>query len=190
MVPGDPAQSTLIQRIESSDADLVMPPPDSNRSLSEAQKTLLKQWIQQGGEYQQHWAFVPPKRPTQPAVRRSDWVRNPIDRFVLAKLEATGLEPSPEADRNKLIRRLSIDLIGLPPTFQEVQQFVEDREPQAYERLVDRLLASPHYGERLALPWLDAARYSDSNGFQQDGDTFQWILWALWALGPIDPLGP
>ena len=185
LVPGDPGQSILIQRIESSDADLVMPPPDSNRSLSEAQKTLLKQWIQQGGEYQQHWAFVTPKRPTQPAVRRSDWVRNPIDRFVLAKLEATGLEPSPEADRNKLIRRLSIDLIGLPPTLQEVQQFVDDTEPYAYERLVDRLLASPHYGERLALPWLDAARYSDSNGFQQDGDTFQWA-WRDWVVRALN----
>ncbi|MEE2827347.1 MAG: DUF1549 domain-containing protein, partial [Planctomycetota bacterium] len=185
LVPGDPGQSTLIQRIHSMDADLVMPPPDSNRSLSEAQKTLLKRWIQQGGEYQQHWAFVTPRRPSQPAVQRSDWVRNPIDLFVLAKLEANGLKPSPEADRNKLIRRLSIDLTGLPPTLEEVQQFVEDPEPQAYERLVDRLLASPHYGERLALPWLDAARYSDSNGFQQDGDTFQWA-WRDWVVRALN----
>ena len=108
-------------------------------------------------------------------------MRNPIDRFVLAKLEAEGLAPSPEADRATLIKRLSIDLTGLPPTPEEVDAFVADTEPNAYEKLVDRLLASPHYGERMALPWLDAARYADSNGFQQDGDTWQWI-WRDWVV--------
>ena len=114
-------------------------------------------------------------------MRRADWVRNPIDRFVLAKLEAEGLAPSPEADRATLIKRLSIDLVGLPPTPEEVDAFVADSDPQAYDKLVDRLLASPHYGERMALGWLDAARYADSNGFQQDGDTWQWI-WRDWVV--------
>ncbi len=185
LVPSDADHSTLIQRIYSQDVDLIMPPPDSNRSLTDAQRELLKQWIEQGGDYQQHWAFVTPKRPNQPAVERSDWVRNPIDAFVLSQLQEAGLEPSVEADRNKLIRRLSIDLTGIPPTAQEIEQFVTDADPLAYERLVDRLLASPHYGERLALPWLDAARYSDSNGFQQDGDTFQWA-WRDWVVRALN----
>ncbi len=185
IVPGDPANSPLIERTHSDDADLLMPPPDSNRSLTDRQRGLLKRWVEQGAPYQQHWAFETPERPQPPAVKRSDWIRNPIDSFVLAKLESSGLEPSPEADRNKLIRRLSIDLTGLPPTSAEVQQFVTDTDPQAYEKLVDRLMASPHYGERLALPWLDAARYSDSNGFQQDGDTFQWV-WRDWVVRALN----
>ena len=112
-------------------------------------------------------------------------MRNPIDRFVLAKLEAEGLPPSPEADRATLIKRLSIDLMGLPPTPEEVDAFVADPDPEAYEKLVDRLLASPHYGERMALRWLDAARYADSNGFQQDGDTWQWI-WRDWVVRALN----
>ena len=185
LVPGDPDHSTLIHRIYSKNVDLTMPPTDSNRSLTDAERETLKRWIEQGGEYQQHWAFVTPKRPSQPVVERSDWVRNPIDSFVLSQLEKAGLDPSAEADRNKLIRRLSIDLTGIPPTPQQIHQFLTDSEPQAYERLVDRLLASPHYGERLALPWLDAARYSDSNGFQQDGDTFQWA-WRDWVVRALN----
>ncbi|MCH2181142.1 MAG: DUF1549 domain-containing protein [Mariniblastus sp.] len=185
IIPGDAALSPLIERTHSDDPDLLMPPPDSNRSLTDEQKRLLKRWVEQGAPYQPHWAFVAPQRPSLPPVAQADWVRNPIDTFVLAELESRGLAPSPEADRNKLIRRLSIDLTGLPPTPQAVRQFVEDTEPQAYERLVDRLLASPHYGERLALPWLDAARYSDSNGFQQDGDTFQWA-WRDWVVRALN----
>ncbi len=114
-------------------------------------------------------------------MRRAGWVRNPIDRFVLAKLEAEGLEPSPEAGRATLIKRLSIDLVGLPPLPEEVDAFVTDPDPLAYDKLVDRLLDSPNYGERMALGWLDAARYADSNGFQQDGDTWQWI-WRDWVV--------
>ena len=120
-----------------------------------------------------------------PAVKGDEWVRNPIDRFVLAKLEAEGMSPSPEADRATLIKRLSIDLTGLPPTPEEVDAFVADTDPEAYEALVDRLLASPHYGERMALPWLDAARYADSNGFQQDGDTWQWV-WRDWLVKALN----
>ena len=118
-------------------------------------------------------------------MKDARWVRNPIDRFVLAKLEAEGMSPSPEADRATLIKRLSIDLTGLPPTPEEVDAFVADTDPNAYEKLVDRLLASPHYGERMALPWLDAARYADSNGFQQDGDTWQWI-WRDWLVKALN----
>jgi hypothetical protein len=120
-----------------------------------------------------------------PAVRQADWPRNDVDRFVLAKIEQAGLAPAPEADRATLIRRLHADLVGLPPTPEEVDAFVADPDPQAYEKLVDRLLASPHYGERMAIPWLDAARYADSNGFQQDGDTWQWI-WRDWVVKSLN----
>jgi Protein of unknown function (DUF1553)/Protein of unknown function (DUF1549)/Planctomycete cytochrome C len=185
IVPQDPAHSAILDRINADDPEVRMPPPGSNRRLSDAEKRLLEQWIQEGAVYEPHWSFVAPQRPTEPAVRRSDWVRTPIDRFVLAKLEAKGIVPSPEADRATLIRRLSIDLVGLPPTPREVDAFVADADPHAYEKLVDRLLASPHYGERIALDWLDAARYADSNGFQQDGDTWQWI-WRDWVVKAIN----
>ena len=185
IVPGDPGASTALERIHSSDPDLQMPPPDSNRRLSEEQKRLLDRWIKAGAEYAPHWAFVAPQRPPPPAVQQADWPRNDIDRFVLAKLEAAGLQPSPEADRATLIRRLHADLTGLPPMPEEVDAFVADSSPDAYVLLVNRLLASPHYGERMALPWLDAARYADSNGFQQDGDTWQWI-WRDWVVNALN----
>ena len=185
IVPGDPGASAILERVHSTDPDVLMPPPDSNRRLSDAQKKLLDRWIREGAEYKQHWAFSPPVRPTPPQVKQATWPRNDIDRFVLAKIEAAGLTPSPEADRAILIRRLHADLVGLPPTPAEVDAFVADSDPQAYEKLVDRLLASPHYGERMALPWLDAARYADSNGFQQDGDTWQWI-WRDWVLKALN----
>jgi hypothetical protein len=185
IAPGEPGASAILERIHSTDPDVLMPPPNSNRRLSEEQKTILERWIKQGAEYEPHWAFTPPARPVPPEVRRADWVRNAIDRFVLAKIEAAGLAPSPEADRAVLIRRLHADLTGLPPTPEEVDAFVADPDPDAYEKLVDRLLASPHYGERMALPWLDAARYADSNGFQQDGDTWQWI-WRDWVVKALN----
>jgi hypothetical protein len=181
IVPKDVSASELIKRINAAEANELMPPPKSNRRLSAEQKKLIERWIAEGAEYKTHWAFVPPVRPSAPKVARVDWVRNPIDLFVLAKLEAAGMSPSPEADRRTLIRRLSSDLIGLPPTSAEVEAFVHDTDPAAYEKLVERLLSSPHYGERMALPWLDAARYADSNGFQQDGDTWQWI-WRDWVV--------
>lgn len=185
IVPKDVAASTMIERINSTDPDEVMPPPDSNRQLSAEQKQILGRWIAEGAEYAPHWAYVAPVRPVEPVVKRTDWVRNGIDRFVLAKLEAEGLAPSPEALRATLIKRLSIDLTGLPPRPQEVDAFVADNDERAYERLVDRLLDSKHYGERMALPWLDAARYADSNGFQQDGDTWQWI-WRDWVVRALN----
>jgi hypothetical protein len=185
IVPKDPAASELVKRIHSSDPKTLMPPAKSNRRLTAEQKKLLEQWIRDGAPYAKHWAFVAPRRPPVPAVKRTDWVRTPIDAFVLAALERERLAPSPEADRPTLIRRLSIDLTGLPPTPKEVDAFVADTGPKAYEKLVDRLLASQHYGERMALPWLDAARYADSNGFQQDGDTWQWI-WRDWVVRALN----
>lgn len=184
-VPRNTRASTLIKRINSTDADTQMPPPDSNRSLSADQKKLLERWIEEGAEFEQHWAFVAPQRPLPPATENESWARNPIDRFVLKKLVDAGLKPSPEAERTTLIKRLSIDLTGLPPTPEEIAAFVADSDPQAYEKLVERLLESRHYGERMALPWLDAARYADSNGFQQDGDTWQWI-WRDWVVHALN----
>lgn len=184
-VPGKPQDSALVKRIFTADPDDLMPPPKSNRTLTPAQKELLRRWIAEGAEYQTHWAYLAPRRPAPPAVKRADWPRNDLDRFVLAKLENAGLSPSPEAAPATLIRRLSLDLIGLPPTPEEVDAFLADSSPNAYERLVDRLLKSPHYGERMALPWLDAARYADSNGFQQDGDTFQWV-WRDWVVRALN----
>ncbi len=185
IIPGDPGASTMLERIHSTDPDVLMPPPDSNRRLSDAQKQLLDRWIKEGAEYRPHWAFMAPVRPTAPAVQQADWPRNAVDQFVLAKIEAAGLKPSPEADRATLIRRLHADLVGLPPTPEEVDAFVADPRPEAYDVLVDRLLASPHYGERMALQWLDAARYADSNGFQQDGDTWQW-MWRDWVVKALN----
>ncbi len=185
IVPFDTSASVLLQRVYSSDADLQMPPPNSGRVLTDQQKQKLQQWIGQGAKYSTHWAFETPQRPMEPRVRNAAWVRNPIDSFVLSRLEAEGLQPASEADRAVLIRRLFIDLTGLPPTPQEVDAFVASTDPLAYERLVDRLLTSPHYGERMALPWLDAARYADSNGFQQDGDTWQWI-WRDWLVSALN----
>jgi hypothetical protein len=186
VVPGQPAKSGLIQRILSTDPDEQMPPHDSNRTLTAAQKELLRRWVAEGARFNGHWAFEPLARPAVPAVRgQKSEVRNPIDAFVLAKLREEKLSPSPEASRETLIRRVTLDLTGLPPTPAEVDAFLADKKAGAYERVVDRLLASPHYGERMALPWLDAARYADSNGFQQDGDTFQWI-WRDWVVKALN----
>lgn len=185
VVPHNPSGSSLIRRIHSTDPEAVMPPPKSNRRLTAEQKELLERWIAKGAVYQAHWAYIAPVRPAEPAVKQTDWVKTPIDRFVLARLESEGLAPSPEADRTTLIKRLSIDFTGLPPTPQEVEAFLNDTSEKAYENLVDRLISSPHYGERLALPWLDAARYADSNGFQQDGDTWQWI-WRDWVVKALN----
>jgi hypothetical protein len=186
IVPGQPAKSEVIRRILSTDPDEQMPPPDSHRTLTAAQKDVLKRWVAEGAKFSGHWAFDPLVRPAVPAIRgQKSEVRNPIDAFVLAKLRQEKLSPSPEAQRETLIRRVTLDLTGLPPTPAEVDAFLADKKSGAYERVVDRLLASPHYGERMALPWLDAARYADSNGFQQDGDTFQWI-WRDWVVKALN----
>lgn len=154
-------------------------------ALSDRELGLVAAWIDAGatasGKATQHWAYVKPSRPRLLGFKTANWVRNPIDAFVLARLEKEGLKPSPQADKFTLIRRVTLDLTGLPPTTAEVDAFVADNSAMAYEKVVDRLLASPHYGEKMALPWLDAARYADSNGFQQDGDTYQYV-WRDWVV--------
>ena len=185
LVPGDVVKSELVRRILTDDEDDVMPPPSTKRVLSAGQKETLKRWVAQGAQYQEHWAFVGPKRPGLPAVKNSAWARNPIDRFVLARLEAEGLAPSPEADRYTLVRRVYLDLIGLPPMPEEADAFVNDSSPNAYETLVDRLLASPQYGERWARRWLDLARYADTNGYEKDRPRSMWP-YRDWVINAIN----
>ncbi len=168
IAPGKPEESELITRITSQDADLRMPPADSGKQLAAAEIETLTRWIAEGAKYQQHWSLVPPSRPVVPQVRAGDWPRNDVDRFVLARIEAAGLKPSPPADPVTLVRRLYFDLVGLPPTPQQAQTLVQDDRPEAYERLVDDLLASDHYGERMAIYWLDLVRYADSVGYHGD----------------------
>ncbi len=183
IVPGDPDASELIARITSTDADLVMPPPNSGKSLSKDQVELFRRWIASGGNYETHWAFTPPTRPAVPAVKQSNWVRNPIDAFVLRRLERAGLGPSPRADKTTLIRRLFLDIIGLPPTPEQIDEHL--RESGDWDAaLIDGLLDSPHYGERWGRIWLDAARYADSNGYEKDAPRETWFYrdWVIDAL--------
>jgi hypothetical protein len=166
IVPGKPDESELIARVTSSDADARMPYHAS--PLSSQQIDLLRRWIRQGAKWEDYWAFVPPKLPSLPLVKNSNWVRQPLDRFILARLEKEALSPSPEADKSALLRRVSLDLTGLPPTPAEQASFLADSSPNAYEKQVDRLLASPRYGERWASMWLDLARYADTKGYEKD----------------------
>ncbi len=184
IVAGEPEESELVFRIEEPDPSVHMPPPDSGKSLKPEQAALIRRWVEQGASWSEHWAFVPPRRPEVPAVSDAARVRNLIDAFVLARLQKEGLSPSPEADRVTLIRRLSLDLIGLPPTPEEVATFVADSRPNAYDELVERLLSSPHYGERWGRIWLDAARYADSDGYEKDKPRFVWFYrdWVINAL--------
>jgi hypothetical protein len=168
ITPGKPDGSDLIGRISAKDEDDRMPPADKGRALSPAEIETLRAWIAQGAEYTGHWAFVPPQRAAPPKVRNSSWAKTPIDRFVLARLEQAGLTPAPRASREALLRRASLDLVGLPPTPAQIAAFIADRSPDAYSKLVDRLLASPHHGERWGRHWLDVARYADSGGFETD----------------------
>jgi Protein of unknown function (DUF1553)/Protein of unknown function (DUF1549)/Planctomycete cytochrome C len=168
IVPGKPEASLLVQHIYATNADDLMPPPDTHKSLTAAEKETLKEWIAQGAQYEAHWAYIKPVRPGIPVVKDSGFVSDPIDAFILSALEARHIEPSPQADKRTLLRRLSLDLTGLPPSPEEVSAFLEDESSNAYERQVDRLLASPHYGERMAVPWLDAVRFADSVGYHGD----------------------
>jgi hypothetical protein len=185
VVPGRSGESELVRRVSSGDADEVMPPPKSGRKLTPGQVEVLKRWVDQGATWGQHWAFEPPRRSEPPTVADPLWPRNPIDRFVLARLQAEGLQPSPEADRARLIRRVTLNLIGLPPTPAEGDAILADDAPGAYERLVDRLLASPLYGERMAVDWLDQARYADTNGYQNDFARTMWP-WRDWVVAAFN----
>ena len=182
IVPGDPSKSEVYRRIRSNDTATRMPPAYMGREkLSDREIDLFRRWIEQGARWEQHWAFIPPKRPAIPEVREKNWSRNAVDSFVLARLEQEGLVHSPEADRRTLIRRVSLDLTGLPPTPAEVQAFLNDQSPDAYEKVVDRLLASPRYAERMAFRWMEAARYGDTNGYQTDGVREMW-RWRDWVI--------
>ncbi|MDZ4657142.1 MAG: PSD1 and planctomycete cytochrome C domain-containing protein [Bythopirellula sp.] len=181
IAPGDLAGSEVWRRITSTDETEQMPPPDSHLVLSDEQKDILRRWIEKGAKYAQHWSFIPPAKAALPNVAVESWPQNEIDWFVLARLDAENLKPSPAADRRTLIRRLSLDLTGLPPSAAEVEAFVADQDEHAYEQLVDRLLESPHFGERMTLDWLDAARYADTNGYSIDGGRHLW-LWRDWVI--------
>ena len=175
VVAGDVANSILIERVLSSDPDAVMPPPDHGQKLTAREVELLKQWIEQGAPYADHWSYVRPVRPGLPKVQASPWPRNDIDHFVLARLEQEGLTPAEEADKATLIRRLSLDLTGLPPTVEEVDAFIADESPSAYEHLIDRLMSHKAYGEHWARLWLDLARYADSAGYADDPARTIWL---------------
>ncbi|HET6573215.1 MAG TPA: PSD1 and planctomycete cytochrome C domain-containing protein, partial [Fimbriiglobus sp.] len=174
VVPGKPSDSGMIDRVTAAADEDRMPPPETGPRLSPAEIDILRRWIAHGAEYAPHWSLVPPRRPEIPSTKSQIPIRNPIDAFVFARLAKEGLKPSPEADRTTLIRRVYLDLIGLLPSPAEVAAFVNDKSPNAYEKVVDKLLASPHYGERWARHWLDLARYADSNGFTVDGARSMW----------------
>jgi len=184
IVPGHPDDSELVARIN-ADPEERMPPVSSNKSLTPDEKDLLTRWIKEGAVYEPHWGFVAPVRPNLPAVKDARWVRNDIDRFVLAELEKRGLHPSPAADKETMLRRVSLDLTGLPPTTAELDAFLADKSPGAYEKVVDRLLASPRFGERMAMDWMDYSRYADSNGYQADFERFQW-RWRDWVINAFN----
>ena len=185
VVPGDPDNSLIFQRITQEDANLRMPPAYSQKTLSGDQIDLIRRWIEQGAVWQQHWAFTPPQRPALPPVKDMAWPRQDLDHFVLKRLESQGLVPSPPAERSRILRRVSFDLTGLPPTLDELNTFLSDPSPAAYEKAVDRLLASPRYGERMAAVWLDLARYADTDGYQDDEPRIMW-RWRDWVVDSLN----
>lgn len=182
LVPGSPEMSELFRRISTSDTSDVMPPANSNlKRLTPHEVDLIKKWIKQGAKYEKHWAFVPPKSWPVPEADDKAWVKNPIDNFILKKQEQYGLKPNPEADKEHLLKRLSLDLTGLPPTIEMQNRFLADNSPNAYEKMVDELMKSPTYGEKMALHWMDVARYADSHGYQDDNYRTQWP-WRDWVI--------
>ena len=188
IVPQHPEKSELIRRIKASDADDKMPPADA-KQLSKAEIDLLAKWVKEGAEWQGHWSYLTPHRPNLPKVRNQKWVRNAVDQFILARLQKEGLKPSREADKEHLIRRVTLDLTGLPPTIEEIDAFIADKSANAYEKLVDRLLASPAFGERMAQMWLDLARYADTNGYHIDNHRDMWLFrdWVINAFNKNMP---
>jgi hypothetical protein len=189
VVKGNPEKSPFYQRIISKDPEEVMPPPKSHKVLKPAEKEILRRWIAQGAPWEPHWSFIKPERPALPVVKNDKWVRNPVDRFILARLEAQGLAPAPEADRRTLVRRLSLDLTGLPPEPDVVEAFLKDAAPDAYDKLVDRLLDSPRFGEHRARYWMDAARYADTHGLHFDNfrDIWPYRDWIINAFNHNEP---
>ena len=186
ILPGNATDSELLARITSDDPELRMPPPESGRKpLNQSEIDILRNWIDDGAEYEGHWSFVAPSRPAVPEVEHEGWTASPIDRFVLQRLQREGLEPAPRADRGTLIRRVTLDLTGLPPAPEDVQTFVDDPSEDAFEKVVDRLLASTSYAEHMARGWLDAARYADTNGYQYDLEREQWV-WRDWVIHAFD----
>jgi len=181
LVPGKPNLSEVFMRISSKDTMIMMPPPSSNLKLSSHEIKLIKKWIDQGAKYETHWSFIKPKKSTLPKPVDPEWVKNEIDYFILSKLEQRGLSPNPEAGKEFLLKRLSLDLTGLPPGLDLMNAFLADNTSSAYEKVVDQLMKSPAYGEKMALHWLDVARYADSHGFQDDGYRSQWP-WRDWVI--------
>ncbi|HSG69223.1 MAG TPA: DUF1549 domain-containing protein, partial [Planctomycetaceae bacterium] len=189
IVPGKPDESAMIERIFSDDPDLLMPPPASHKKLTDKQKNLLKRWIAEGAEYQPHWSFIAPVKSELPKVKNEAWVRNPIDRFILKRLEQEGFTPAAEADKRTLARRAALDLTGLPPKPELVEEFVQDNSPNAYEKLVDKLLATPQWGEHRGRYWLDYARYADTHGIHFDNFREMWSYrdWVIDAFNKNMP---
>ncbi|MEX2262579.1 MAG: DUF1553 domain-containing protein [Bryobacteraceae bacterium] len=185
IVPGDSSKSRLFQRISTEQKAVRMPPAGAQRTMTAPQIELIRRWIDEGAKWETHWAYVPPTRPELPAASKASWERNPIDRFVLARLERENLKPSPEAGKVTLLRRVSFDLTGLPPSVAEVDAFLADKSKDAYEKVVDRLLASSRYGERMAMHWLDLARYADTHGFHIDSHRDMW-RWRDWVIGAFN----
>ncbi|MFM7058597.1 MAG: PSD1 and planctomycete cytochrome C domain-containing protein [Planctomycetota bacterium] len=179
--PGHPETSELLQRITSSDPDIVMPPPESKKSITPAQVEILRRWIAEGAPYQQHWAFEPPRQVPSISVHNVDWIRNPIDAFILQRLEQANLQPQPEASRETLIRRVALTLTGLPPAVTDVERFLADSSPSAFETMLNQYLQSPRYGEEQARYWLDAARYADTHGLHLDNEREMWA-WRDWVI--------
>jgi hypothetical protein len=183
--PGQPDQSEMIARIESTDPDLVMPPPEGGHPLNDQQKQLLRQWIAEGAQYDLHWSFISPKKAALPQIQTKEWARHPIDHFVLHSLDAAGLTPAVEADRYQWLRRVSLDLTGLPPTVQEADTFAADTGDDAFEKVVDRLLDNEAFGEKWARMWLDLARYADTKGYEKDNPRQMWKF-REWVINAIN----
>ncbi len=185
IVPGKPEESRLVYKITNEDLQQVMPPPSSNLTLSEYEKQVLIKWIEQGAEWKTHWSFIPPQKKAEPKIVNKDWATNSVDYFIAKRLEQESLNPSEEASKEQLIRRVYFDLTGLPPTIEDIDEFINDKDANAYEKVIDKLLASSAYGERMAAIWLDVSRYADTHGYQDDLERFMWP-WRDWVISAFN----